>query len=318
MPIHKALMPAPQTKRHSRLDITPGMISAPLGDFRHTLHVGRCGEAFGDTTFLRYNNGSTEPQTETETTSPPETSSSPPCPPARKEGFLSRTLRASKRSFSVNRRSVRASSPSYHESSSVVKLAASLPQLSGALPTLLPARSSDARGCTATYSAALAAARATAKITAPRHHNMTTWTVEANPEPTRATDSFDNSSLSTMCRTDSLLSFHVDLGPSMMDDVLGVMEDVPKAPLAECDEDDPINLDYDPSCRGNSLAVDKSGLLCGRDPGVMAMSGSREAVGLEGSSDSDSNISVDSVLKSPGAKGLKWHQSAQENDEVRV
>uniref|UniRef100_A0A8C4QMX2 CDC42 effector protein 5 n=1 Tax=Eptatretus burgeri TaxID=7764 RepID=A0A8C4QMX2_EPTBU len=153
-----------QTKRHSRLDITPGMISAPLGDFRHTLHVGRCGEAFGDTAFLRHSDASTEPQTETP--SPSETSF-------------------------------------------------------------------DARGCTATYSAALAAARATAKIAAPRHHTTTTWTVETNPELTRATDNFDNSQ-STMCRTDSLLSFHVDLGPSMMDDVLGVMEDVPKGPHA-CD-----------------------------------------------------------------------------------
>lgn len=28
------------------------MISAPLGDFRHTMHVGRAGDAFGDTSFL--------------------------------------------------------------------------------------------------------------------------------------------------------------------------------------------------------------------------------------------------------------------------
>ncbi len=28
------------------------MISAPLGDFRHTMHVGRGGDAFGDTSFL--------------------------------------------------------------------------------------------------------------------------------------------------------------------------------------------------------------------------------------------------------------------------
>ena len=43
MPLHK-------TPRGPRLD--PTMISAPLGDFRHTMHIGRGGDAFGDTSFL--------------------------------------------------------------------------------------------------------------------------------------------------------------------------------------------------------------------------------------------------------------------------
>ncbi|KAL4616697.1 cdc42 effector protein 5-like [Arapaima gigas] len=43
MPLHK-------TPRGSRLD--PTMISAPLGDFRHTMHIGRGGDVFGDTSFL--------------------------------------------------------------------------------------------------------------------------------------------------------------------------------------------------------------------------------------------------------------------------
>ncbi|KAL0172445.1 hypothetical protein M9458_032756, partial [Cirrhinus mrigala] len=44
MPLHKSSSRAP------RLD--PTMISAPLGDFRHTMHIGRGGDAFGDTSFL--------------------------------------------------------------------------------------------------------------------------------------------------------------------------------------------------------------------------------------------------------------------------
>ncbi|MEQ2312308.1 hypothetical protein AMECASPLE_029611 [Ameca splendens] len=43
MPLHKS-------SRTHRLD--PTMISAPLGDFRHTMHIGRGGDAFGDTSFL--------------------------------------------------------------------------------------------------------------------------------------------------------------------------------------------------------------------------------------------------------------------------
>uniref|UniRef100_A0A8C6WFH3 CDC42 effector protein 4 n=1 Tax=Neogobius melanostomus TaxID=47308 RepID=A0A8C6WFH3_9GOBI len=54
MPILKQLVSnSHQSKRRSRADLTAEMISAPLGDFRHTMHVGRGGDAFGDTSFLR-------------------------------------------------------------------------------------------------------------------------------------------------------------------------------------------------------------------------------------------------------------------------
>lgn len=45
-----ATMPLHKSSRTPRLD--PTMISAPLGDFRHTMHIGRGGDAFGDTSFL--------------------------------------------------------------------------------------------------------------------------------------------------------------------------------------------------------------------------------------------------------------------------
>lgn len=45
-----AVMPLHKSSRGHRLD--PTMISAPLGDFRHTMHIGRGGDAFGDTSFL--------------------------------------------------------------------------------------------------------------------------------------------------------------------------------------------------------------------------------------------------------------------------
>ncbi|ELV10139.1 Leukocyte receptor cluster member 9 [Tupaia chinensis] len=46
MPVLKQLGPAQPKKRPERGALS---ISAPLGDFRHTLHVGRGGDAFGDT-----------------------------------------------------------------------------------------------------------------------------------------------------------------------------------------------------------------------------------------------------------------------------
>lgn len=91
MPILKQLVSgSSQTKRRSRMDLTREMISAPLGDFRHTMHVGRSGDAFGDTSFLSTRSG--EP--------PSETTSFPRSP---RPGLLSRTFRSSKRSQSVTR-----------------------------------------------------------------------------------------------------------------------------------------------------------------------------------------------------------------------
>lgn len=55
MPILKQ-SPVSHNKKRPRLD--RAMISAPLGDFRHTMHIGRGGDAFGDTSFLSNHGGS--------------------------------------------------------------------------------------------------------------------------------------------------------------------------------------------------------------------------------------------------------------------
>ncbi|CAH2312468.1 Cdc42 effector 1 [Pelobates cultripes] len=50
IPVIKSLVA--RSKRERRLELTTDMISPPLGDFRHTVHVGRKGEVFGDASFL--------------------------------------------------------------------------------------------------------------------------------------------------------------------------------------------------------------------------------------------------------------------------
>lgn len=55
----KQLGPAQPKKRLDRGALS---ISAPLGDFRHTLHVGRGGDAFGDTSFLSRHGGGPPPE----------------------------------------------------------------------------------------------------------------------------------------------------------------------------------------------------------------------------------------------------------------
>uniref|UniRef100_A0A8C1XFT9 CDC42 effector protein (Rho GTPase binding) 1a n=1 Tax=Cyprinus carpio TaxID=7962 RepID=A0A8C1XFT9_CYPCA len=57
----KGLVSHSSGKRRFKGDITPDMISPPLGDFRHTMHVGRGGDVFGDTSFLSNHGGDLSP-----------------------------------------------------------------------------------------------------------------------------------------------------------------------------------------------------------------------------------------------------------------
>ncbi|XP_054463593.1 cdc42 effector protein 4a [Anoplopoma fimbria] len=203
MPILKQLVSgSSQTKRRSRMDLTREMISAPLGDFRHTMHVGRSGDAFGDTSFLSTRSG--EP--------PPETNFFPRSP---RPGLLSRTFRSSKRSQSVNRvdqhgDNTPCGSPTY------VKNAMSLPFLNeddrGDIIGAKSLSSSpfkqqgevDGRGGAAAA-------------------HFLELEEQSFGELTELPESSHHYS-SGMKRAESVMSFHVDLGPSMMGDILGVME----------------------------------------------------------------------------------------------
>lgn len=140
MPILKQLVSnSNQSKRRSRADLTAEMISAPLGDFRHTMHVGRGGDAFGDTSFLSTRSG--EPPRESAPPDHPNKQDSPGGGGGggggggvgSKPGLLSRTFRSSKRTQSVNRGGDKYDSnlilPSTAGSASYVKNAISLPYL---------------------------------------------------------------------------------------------------------------------------------------------------------------------------------------------
>ncbi|XP_004715698.1 cdc42 effector protein 5 [Echinops telfairi] len=86
MPVLKQLGPPQPKKRPERGALS---ISAPLGDFRHTLHVGRGGDAFGDTSFLSRHGGGPPPEPRLPTaggpprSTPPPTAPQPPAPPLR-------------------------------------------------------------------------------------------------------------------------------------------------------------------------------------------------------------------------------------------
>ncbi|XP_037648646.1 cdc42 effector protein 4a [Sebastes umbrosus] len=204
MPILKQLVSgSSQTKRRSRMDLTREMISAPLGDFRHTMHVGRSGDAFGDTSFLSTRSG--EP--------PPENNFFPRSP---RPGLLSRTFRSSKRSQSVNRVDQQSTLLTPGGSPTYVKNAMSLPFLnddgSGDGMVAKSLSSSplkqigevDGRGAAATAHFLELQERSFGELT----------------ELPESSHHYGGG----MKHAESVMSFHVDLGPSMMGDILGVME----------------------------------------------------------------------------------------------
>ncbi|XP_075870820.1 cdc42 effector protein 4-like [Nelusetta ayraudi] len=217
MPILKQLVSSTnQSKRRSRADLTAEMISAPLGDFRHTMHVGRGGDAFGDTSFLSSRSGEAPREA--------EPMQAPPAGP--KPGLLSRTFRSSKRSQSVNRGdkyqyktvAAGAAAPPGGGTSGFVKNAISLPYLNndheelssrGAPPPPPMAKSVSSSPLRTNGGAAIA------KLDPELDERNFGELTELPPSLPRG---------GGMKHAESMMSFHIDLGPSMLGDILGVME----------------------------------------------------------------------------------------------
>ncbi|XP_012517818.1 PREDICTED: cdc42 effector protein 4 [Propithecus coquereli] len=227
MPILKQLVSSSvHSKRRSRVDLTAEMISAPLGDFRHTMHVGRAGDAFGDTSFLNSKAG--EPDGESLDEQASSSSSS-------KRSLLSRKFRGSKRSQSVTRgdREQRDMLGSLRDSALFVKNAMSLPQLnekeaaekgSSKLPKSLS--SSPVKKAAAGEGGD---EEASVGEGVPRRNGAVG---PHSPDPLLDEQAFgDLTDLPVVPKAsyglkhaESIMSFHIDLGPSMLGDVLSIMD----------------------------------------------------------------------------------------------
>uniref|UniRef100_V9L1V0 Cdc42 effector protein 4-like protein n=1 Tax=Callorhinchus milii TaxID=7868 RepID=V9L1V0_CALMI len=208
MPILKQLVASSsQSKRRSRVDLTADMISAPLGDFRHTMHVGRGGDVFGDTSFLstRFGDASVEPQP--------------------KPSLLSRKFRSSsKRSQSVTRVDKRDTLSVSDDSDAFVKNAVSLPQLndqsvepSSQLPKSLSSSPVRKLAGDKMEEKPLNGATSMADRSADYQEERDFGDLTDLP-PSRSSGGFP------LKHAESIMSFHVDLGPSMLNDILSVME----------------------------------------------------------------------------------------------
>ncbi|XP_026170659.1 cdc42 effector protein 1 [Mastacembelus armatus] len=118
----KGLVSHSHSKRRCKGDLTVDMISPPLGDFRHTMHVGRGGDVFGDTSFLSNHGGTGNGNNgETDSISTPDNKIG---------AFFSRTLRQIRRgSDNRPRGGSKDLSPPPPPVSPIIKNAISLPRL---------------------------------------------------------------------------------------------------------------------------------------------------------------------------------------------
>ncbi|XP_060882858.1 cdc42 effector protein 1-like [Labrus mixtus] len=194
----KGLVSGSQGKRRFKSELSVDMISPPLGDFRHTMHVGRGGDVFGDTSFLSNFGGPREPG------SPDSASSS------RTTGFFTRTFRhVGKTSAPRPRGGSRDLSSPPPDVSPIIKNAISLPQLNIDSPNggmdrvLFPSCTDDSY-----YTYGLQSGF----VTLPRLSRIDRQFHDGDVQKTSLT------------RSDSLTSFHVDLGPSLMTEVLGFFD----------------------------------------------------------------------------------------------
>lgn len=207
MPTLRQLVPG--AKRRSRADLTVEMISAPLADFRHTMHIGRGGDAFGDTSFLGAKH---------------ETANQ-----AQRNG----KLRGSKRLQSDRH-------------SSYMLTANSLNSLS-------PARDDKQTLCRPQSSSIRSAVEDGWSLEEMNPRELLMFT----PPPSRG-----------MKPAESMLSFHIDLGPSILTDVLGVMDQ--SQPLQQNLTEDQTQKQQDrrtPSpleCVSTSCSVTQPNTPCGR------------------------------------------------------
>ncbi|NWT56236.1 BORG4 protein, partial [Erythrocercus mccallii] len=213
MPILKQLVSnSAHSKRRSRADLTAEMISAPLGDFRHTMHVGRAGDAFGDTSFLTSKAGEPVPEVGEESG-------------ASKPSLLSRRFRSSKRSQSVTRGDRRDMLGSLRDSALFVKNAVSLPQLNE--------KDVDRSAGQLPKSLSSSPVKKLPEEMSPEEQQRPNGAAAGPLSP--ALDERDFGDITDLPvvvakggaglkHAESIMSFHIDLGPSMLGDVLSIMD----------------------------------------------------------------------------------------------
>ncbi|KAJ8384140.1 hypothetical protein AAFF_G00208420 [Aldrovandia affinis] len=215
LPGIKGLVSTSHRKRRFKKDLTADMISPPMGDFRHTMHVGRGGDVFGDTSFLSNHGG----------TGNGGAGVDPADSPANKTpSFFSRTLRHVRKTPPPARARPPPVSPPPPPVSPIVKNAISLPRLDGDAPNgnlkraLFPSSPGSPEDSTCTYGVQSGFVTLPRLSRSDRDCPGTCWSSEF-----RRSSNLDDGPL-PLLHCDSITSFTVDLGPSLMSEVFGVID----------------------------------------------------------------------------------------------
>ncbi|KAJ8263943.1 hypothetical protein GJAV_G00143360 [Gymnothorax javanicus] len=211
LPSIKSLVSSSQRKRRFRKDLTADMISPPMGDFRHTMHVGRGGDVFGDTSFLSNHGG----------TGNGGAGAAPDSPAVKTPSLLSRTLRHVRKTPTPQQDCTPDLSTPPPAVSPIIKNAISLPRLDVDAPNgrlqraLFPSPPSSPEGSTSAYGVE------SGFVTLPRLSRADGSGIFRS-EFRRS--SVPDDSLFPLLHCDSIASFTVDLGPSLMSEVFGIID----------------------------------------------------------------------------------------------
>ncbi|KAL7857211.1 hypothetical protein SRHO_G00161100 [Serrasalmus rhombeus] len=215
----KGLVSHSPGKRRFKGDLTPDMISPPLGDFRHTMHVGRGGDVFGDTSFLS-NHGGVRSAGDGDSIAASEKS----------EGFFSRTLRHVRKTPDRPQGGSKDLSPPPPPISPIIKNAISLPRLDMDSPNsckvVFPSTPKTPEDSTCSYGIE------SGFVTLPRilhtDHSLQGSAPSGCSTQIHCSTLTDMAILNLSCSdtlspSDSITSFTVDLGPSLMSEVFAVI-----------------------------------------------------------------------------------------------
>ncbi|XP_042360103.1 cdc42 effector protein 1b [Plectropomus leopardus] len=209
LPGIKGLVSGSQGKRRFKSELSVDMISPPLGDFRHTMHVGRGGDVFGDTSFLSNYGGIREPGS-------PDSSNS-----SKTTGFFTRTFRHVRKNSGPRPRSgSRDLSSPPPDISPIIKNAISLPQLNIDSPNGCLQRVLFSSSISSTDDSLCTYGLQSGFVTLPRLSRLDRQFQDGDIRK----GSLQDSSGITLTRSDSLTSFTVDLGPSLMSEVLSLID----------------------------------------------------------------------------------------------
>ncbi|XP_063045719.1 cdc42 effector protein 1-like [Engraulis encrasicolus] len=233
-----------QNKRRFKSDLSVDMISPPLGDFRHTMHVGRGGDVFGDTSFLSNHggnggaNGGGGGGGERGGERAPAGSPGSPTGSTKTTRFFTRTLRQVRKLPAPPprpRAGSRDLSMPPPPISPIIKNAISLPQLNMDLSngscvqrTLFPSSESTTDEPLYRYGQAMSGYVTLPRLSRVDRQSQEDTFAALSPDFGRGSllDSGNNGGGGGLQPSDSLtsLTFTVDLGPSLMSEVLGMFD----------------------------------------------------------------------------------------------